>query len=514
MKKLSFTILLIFLTHFIFSQESKSGEMRGVWVATVKNIDYPTSKYADPQTHQNEIIKMLDYFQSIGINAVFFQVRPAADAFFNSSYEPWSEWLTGKQGKRPEPYWDPMEFIIYQAHKRNIEFHAWINPFRAVANIETANIAADHISKKKPEWIFTYGINKYFDPGIPEVREYTIEIIKDIVKRYDVDGIHFDDYFYPYPEKNESGGGHIPLPDKETFEKYGAGFSKIEDWRRDNMDKFVRETGIEIKKIKPKVKYGIGPSGIWRNKGFDPKGSNTKGFAHYDYLYADVLKWVNSEWIDYVVPQCYWNIGHSAADYNELVNWWSKSITSNRHLYIGQGVYMASATSDNKKWQNPQELPNQLRINRESKKVSGAVFYKASSVLQNPLGFCDSLKNDFFAQAVLTPKMEWLEEVVIAEIIGIPRDILDVKLGKSYVISWELPQEGKAVSYNVYKFEGNTAGELNKDNLYEKTKDLYISIPRKRLAIFKKDFTFIVTAVSKNGTESKPSEKVILRLKR
>lgn len=487
--------------------------MRAVWVATTKNIDYPSSKYLDSKKQQDEFIEMLDLFEKIGINAIFVQIRPAADCFCQSSYEPWSEWLCGKQGKAPEPFYDPLKFMIIQAHKRNMEFHAWINPFRAVANIETADIAPDHISKRKPEWIFTYGINRYFNPGIPEVREYTINIITDIVSRYDIDGIHFDDYFYPYPEKNDANG-LIPLPDNSTFKTYGAGFSKIEDWRRDNMDKFINQTNIEIKKIKPTVKFGIGPSGIWRNKGFDPDGSNTKGFAHYDYLYADVVKWLREGWIDYVSPQCYWNIGHSAADYNELVSWWSRH-TYGRHLYIGQGVYQAGADATVAAWRNPSELPNQIRINRSHKEVLGSVFYKASSMKQNLLGFNDSLQNNFFRLHVPTPVMPWL---VSKKLILPPTELMVLKLGKQYMLTWDAPtkneKNAEVKSYNVYKFRGSYPGEISKDNLYESTDELFIEIPRHRFAFFKKEFTFVVSSVDESNNESVVSEEITIKLKK
>ncbi len=506
-------ILLIFNQKINFAQDATGAEMRAVWVATAKNIDYPSSKYLSSKQQQDEFIKMLDLFKSIGINAIFFQVRPAADAFYESQYEPWSEWLCGKQGKRPDPFYDPLKFMINQAHKRNMEFHAWINPFRAVATIEHANIAPDHISKRKPEWIFTYGINKYFNPGIPEVREYTTKIIVDIVKRYDIDGIHFDDYFYPYPERNNKNK-MIPIPDKATFNKYGRNFSKIEDWRRNNMDNFINSTNNAIKDVKPTMKFGIGPSGIWRNKGYDPDGSNTRGFAHYDYLYADVIKWLREGWIDYVSPQLYWNIGHSAADYVELVNWWSRH-TYGRHLYIGQGVYNAANDAPNKKWRNPNELPNQMRINRANPKVLGEVFYKASSIKRNALGFNDSLRTNFYKKDVLPPVMAWLQQLLPPRP---PTDLLAMKIGKQYMITWDAPQKNKKnekpVSYKIYKFKGEEPEELSEENLYSQTSDLFITVPRKRLAFFRKKYTFVITSVDKNNKEGKISEPVTVKLKK
>ncbi len=523
-------ILALFFFGHLFAQKE---EMRGVWVATTKNIDYPSSKWLTTAQQKKEFIDLLNLFQDIGINAVFVQVRPAADAFFDSPYEPWSEWLTGKQGKAPNPYYDPMKFMIDECHKRNMEFHAWVNPFRAVANIETADIADNHISKRKPEWIFTYGINRYFNPGIPEVRDYIADIVEDIVTRYDVDGIHFDDYFYPYPIRNEAKK-LVPVPDKATFKKYGGNFNDIRDWRRDNMNKFIAEVQKRIKDVNPTVKFGVSPSGVWRNKSSDPDGSNTRGLAHYDYLYADVLKWLKNDWIDYVTPQIYWNIGHKYADYKTLVEWWSKH-TYGKHLYIGQGVYMAKNDAVTSAWQKTSQLPDQTRFNHKFDNVRGTIFYKASAVKRNPLGFNDSLKVNFFAKSALPPKMDWLPELVAVDIASIdkvetviladikappsPEKLTALKMGKYYMLSWEEPKvsgknfDDKAVSYTIYRFKGLYAGHISKDAIYNTSDDTDFFIIRRRFALFKKPYTFVVTATDKAGNESLFSESVTVKMK-
>lgn len=507
--------------------------MRGVWVATTKNIDYPTSKYLGTAEQKREFIELLNLFEELGINAVFVQVRPAADAFFESPYEPWSEWLTGEQGKAPEPYYDPMAFMIEECKKRDIEFHAWINPFRAVANIETADIAENHISKRKPEWFFTYDINTYFNPGLPEVRDYIVKIIEDITLRYDVDGIHFDDYFYPYPKRNKSGS-LMPLPDKNTFKKYGKGFSDIRDWRRDNMDKFIQAVYRAVKDADPTVKFGVGPSGVWRNKGSDPKGSDTRGLAHYDYLYADVLKWLKNDWIDYVAPQLYWHIGHSHADFKTLVKWWDKNCYG-KHLYIGQGIYMAKKDASYSNWRNPNELPNQIRFLRKYKNVKGTIFYKASALRRNPLGFNDTLKSELFAEAAIPPKMDWNPLLVAVDIADIdhvetsvlvdfqappaPEKLYGIKAGKYYMLSWDIPHtSGKdfddaPVKYNIYRFKGLFAGKISPDYKVRESKEPQILIRRKRFALFKKQYTYIVTAVDAAGNESTPGESFSLKIK-
>jgi uncharacterized lipoprotein YddW (UPF0748 family) len=514
-KKITIFIFVVVFTFGIDAkaQDADGREMRAVWIATAKRIDYPKS--LDSKKQRDEFVKLLDIYKKIGINAIFFQVRPAADAFFASKYEPWSEWLTGKQGQAPNPYYDPLEFMVQECHKRNMEFHAWFNPFRAVATISRADVAHNHISNTKPNWVFTYDINKYFNPGIPEVRDYVIKVISDVVQRYDIDGVHFDDYFYPYPVRG-ANKKIIPLPDNNTFLQYNTGFNNIEDWRRDNMSRFIKEMNISIKKIKPTMKFGISPSGIYRNKGVGKEiGSNTRGFEHYNYLYADVLKWLQEKWIDYVSPQIYWYIGHRAADYKTLVEWWSKH-TYGRHLYIGHGIYMAKANAPDSHWRNPSELPDQVRMNRANPKVLGSIFYKGATFYRNPLGFNDSLRTNFYKVPVLPPTMPWLDNVLPP----VPTDLFAFKLGKYYFLSWENPKtednttQDTASYYAVYKFKGERIGQIKKENIYEIVNEPEILITRKRFAFFRKKYTFTVTAFDKLHNESAPCEPITIKLKR
>ncbi|MEA2043709.1 MAG: family 10 glycosylhydrolase [Bacteroidota bacterium] len=511
-------------------------EMRGVWVATTKNIDYPSSAFLTVEQQKAEFIDMLNLFESLNINAVMLQVRPAADAFFPSRYEPWSEWLTGVQGKAPNPYYDPLKFMIKECRKRGIEFHAWVNPFRAVANIETADVTADHVSNRRPDWVFTYGINKYFNPGIPEVRHYINNVVCDIVRRYDVDGIHFDDYFYPYPTKDENRK-FISVPDYDTYIKYGKDFDNIDNWRRNNLNVFIRSMNDSIKAIRADIKFGIAPSGVWRNKSRDPKGSDTRGFAHYDYLYADVLTWLKNEWIDYVAPQLYWSIGHKYADYQTLVDWWSKNCY-NRHLYIGHGVYMADTNAADKNWRNPSQLPEQMRINKRTKKVSGSIFYKASALQRNAMGFNDSLKTHFYASYSKTPEMPWLltaadttavipPDVTITDTVlhidtqapPAPVSLSSIPFGRKLILSWTAPNtsgenfDDKPDYYKVYRFEGKEAEEISPLYFTEFRTKLFYSIPKKWFAIFRKHYTYVVTSVDKAGNESEPSKPIHLKFK-
>ena len=528
---MKYFVIIFWVLCFILSIEAQNEnkpEMRAVWIATVKNIDYPSYKKLTVEEQKKEFIDMLNTFSEIGINAVMFQVRPAADAFFPSEYEPWSEWLTGEQGKAPEPYYDPLQFMIEESHKRNIEFHAWINPFRAVATIEYADIAEDHISNTKPEWVFTYDINKYFDPGIPEVRDYVRDIIVDIVNRYDVDGIHFDDYFYPYP-KRDGYNRIMKIPDTKTYEKYNTDFDNIADWRRNNMNLFIEGVSKGIKGVDPKMVFGVAPSGVWRNKSQDPDGSDTRGLAHYDYLYSDVLAWLKNDWIDYVAPQLYWPVGNKYADYKTLVQWWSEH-TYGKHLYIGQAVYRAKKDSKSTAWRNPNEIPNQIRINRKNPNVQGSIFYKSKSLLTNGLGIADTLKNNFYAVHVETPEMPWLDPIDTILVVDLiepekvkdsaivlyaPFDLSYQKLGNKIILSWNTKADStmqKEQLYNVYKFRKYDFKFANEGDIYKTTKQKFIVIKRRRFKLFRKKYKFVVSSVNSLEMQSSGSNEVEFKL--
>ncbi len=327
-------------------------ELRAAWIATVVNIDWPTQSNLSTEQQKQEFIELLDLMEDVGMNAVIMQVRPAADAFYYSKYEPWSQWLTGTQGKAPKPYYDPLDFMVKQAHKRNMEFHAWFNPYRAVFKYEQTKTDKNHITNTKPEWFFTYGPHKFFNPGLPEVRTFVTDVIQDVVRRYDIDAVHFDDYFYPYRRRNPEGK-IIDFPDSVEYVKYNRKypdslisvstfdkdsnmiaetiqdttklFQNKADWRRNNVDLIIKLLHDSIKAEKDYVKFGISPFGIWRNKKEDPRGSETNGYTNYDGLYADILKWMEEDWIDYVAPQLYWKIGKKVAAYEVLAEWWANN---------------------------------------------------------------------------------------------------------------------------------------------------------------------------------------------
>jgi len=392
-----FFILATLFTGFAFSQPTY--EFRGVWIATVDNIDWPSKGVYTVYSQKVEFIRQLDMHQRNGMNAVIVQIRPAADAFYPSQLEPWSEWLTGIQGRPPSPYYDPLEFMIEEAHKRGLEFHAWLNPYRANFNIRAASIASNHITRVHPEWFITYGDTKYFDPGNKQAQQHVVNVVRDIVRRYDIDAIHMDDYFYPYRIAGKE------FPDYASYKNSGTTLSK-DDWRRSNVDSIIKTLNTVIKEEKPYCKFGISPFGVWRNKDTDPEGSNTKaGQTNYDDLYADILLWLEEGWVDYVAPQLYWEIGHKLADYKELVNWWSLH-SYGRHIYIGQGIYRSG--EKNAAWKNPNELPNQIKLLRQYPTIQGSIYFSSKSFDRNPNGWNDSLRNNYYKTQALIPEMEWL----------------------------------------------------------------------------------------------------------
>ena len=394
---------IVLSTSTVIAQQNPAYEFRGVWVATVENIDWPSKKGLSTDAQKAEFTRMLDKHQAMGLNAIVMQIRPVSDAFYPSQYEPWSEYLTGKQGQAPMPYYDPLQFMIEETHKRGMEFHAWINPYRAVFNINKSSVAANHVSRLYPQWFVTYGDKKYFDPGIPEARTHVSRVIKDVVERYDLDGIHFDDYFYPYRIAGKE------FPDFGSYQKYGKGLSK-DEWRRSNVDTIIKMLSETIKSANPRVKFGISPFGVWRNADKDLLGSKTRaGVTNYDDLYADILLWLRLGWIDYVAPQLYWEIGHKLCDYNTLLDWWSRN-QFGRQLMIGLGVYRA-AEAKSGPWKDCAELPNQVEALRRDGNVHGSIIFSSKSILGNPNGWSDSLRTNFYKNPALVPPMKWIDSV-------------------------------------------------------------------------------------------------------
>lgn len=353
-------------------------------MATVENIDYPSKPGISPDKMKAEYLLILDKLKGLGINALFFQVRPAADVFYHSSLEPPSRYWN------PDTTWDPLPFLIEEAHRRNMAFHAWINPYRALTNTARPHPSPLHITNTHPEWLITYGTQKWFNPGIPDVWEYIGKVVKELITKYPVDGVHLDDYFYPYKIAGK------PFPDNKTYQKYGNG-KLLDDWRRQNVDTVIHLISNIIKAQPRKIQYGISPFGVWRNKSKDNRGSNTRaGMSNYDDLYADVILWAKNGWVDYLAPQLYWETGNVQCDFETLVEWWTQN-SFGIPIYTGHAVYRA-IKDPVKKWNSYSELPNQIRIAQKYPMVAGHIFYNTNSLLKNPKHFGDSLTHS-------TPKM-------------------------------------------------------------------------------------------------------------
>ena len=399
-----FLFSILFIGCFLFTKgqpkldDKNVFEFRGVWIATVVNIDWPSKRGLSNEAQKEEFIALLDMHQKNGMNAIIMQVRPSGDALYPSVLEPWSEYLMGKQGLPPSPFYDPLHFMIEETHNRGMEFHAWINPYRAVFDINKSSIAPSHLTKIHPEWFLTYGDKKYFNPALPEVWKHTNRVVKDIISRYDIDAIHMDDYFYPYKIPGKE------FPDEAAYIKNKRGLLK-EDWRRSNCDTIIKQIATTIQQTRPGVQFGISPFGVWRNKSKDPKGSNTKaGVTNYDDLYADIMLWLEKGWIDYITPQLYWEHGHPLADYDELVNWWDKN-TYNRNLYIGHGIYRAGS---NTAWKDRNEIPHQIKQLRNLKNTRGSAYFSSASFKTNANNWNDTLQGNYYRKPALQPTMPWL----------------------------------------------------------------------------------------------------------
>ena len=408
-------ILVSFLTLSLVgrAEEGLSNiSFRGAWIATVANIDWPSVEAVGNDSLQKaEMIWLLDSLESLGINAVVFQVRPTADALYDSRFEPVSHWLTGRQGEWGQPLpaspqgeeiksqspWDPLKWTIKEAHKRKMEVHVWLNPYRVnLAKTDTSTFCAEHVFRKHREWFWEYNKQWYFDPGLDVTREWICTIVQDIVTRYDIQAIHMDDYFYPYP------AGGKPLPDRKTFEAYPRGFDNIEDWRRNNVNMVIQDIHRTIKECKKEVEFGISPFGVWRNASVDSTGSaTTAGITNYDDLYADVRLWIREGWIDYVLPQLYWEIGKKAADYEVLAHWWANEVRgTNCKLYIGLAPYRLEGASPKTAWGQGNEIGRQMRLNRTIQEISGECFYSTRPLLRNPRHVCDTIKGIYADEAV------------------------------------------------------------------------------------------------------------------
>lgn len=498
-------VLLCLLSHPATAQQAivpVKREFRAVWISSIANLDYPKRPSSERVALKEEFKNLIDQYKKLGFNAVIVQMRPAADALYASKQVPWSKYLTGAQGRAPYPEFDPLQFMVEETHLRGMEFHAWLNPYRATADLDTLSLSPVHAFRLHRDWMVRYGNRFYFNPAIPEVRQHISDVVAEVVDNYDVDAIHFDDYFYPYPEKNAI------LADSSDYRFFGLGFRTIEDWRRSNIDALIETVSRRIKASKPHVKFGVSPFGVWRNKDKDPQfGSDTRaGVTCYDDLYADVLKWIRNGWIDYVIPQIYWNIGYSPADHATLLNWWS-AVVQDCHLYIGHAAYKVGNNAE-PAWNDPGEIPRQIRLNRRTAKCLGSAYFRSQSVLLNPLALVDSLAL-YYAPKALIPEMPALEQ----PLANTPKlQTIWPQKGK-VKLKWKADKVDKTHPpryYVIYRFDGDYAGNFDDPrNILAVTpmgaqsrKQKFID-DSAQAGLF---YTYAVTAVNRQHTESKPSK--------
>lgn len=366
---------------------------RAMWIATVNNGDWPSRMGISAARQQAEYRHLLDVAQKLNFNTVYVQVRPAADAFYRSPYEPWSRYLTGRQGG--DPGYDPLAFLVAEAHRRGLEFHAWFNPYRASAQADRAELAPNSQARLHPDWVHRYGGALWFDPGLPQVRDLVTKVVLDVVRRYDIDGVHLDDYFYPYPLPGKA------FPDAATFKTFGKGFTSVGDWRRHNVDTLIQTLHTQIHRAKPSVRFGVSPFGVWRDKPADPAGSATTALQSYDDIYADSRTWVRDGWVDYIAPQLYWPIGFKAADYRTLVAWWARQVAGTRvQLIIGEAAYQVGQAGP---WKDPAELSRHVAIDARYPQVGGEAFFSAHDLAADRRGFATRLRRGPYAHPALAP---------------------------------------------------------------------------------------------------------------
>ncbi|WP_421775058.1 family 10 glycosylhydrolase [Gracilimonas sp.] len=555
-KKSILLLLVSLLASSTFAQQNEppKKEFRATWMATVINLDWPASGDVPVRFQKQSLTDRLDDLKAAGINTLYFQIRTEGDALYDSDIEPWSKYLTGEEGVAPDPYWDPLEFVIEEAHKRGMELHAWLNPYRAMRTIPDdfsqkifnnesideslkpilgryhdadsknklpGTTARDsmHVANKNPEWLFVMNDKiAIMNPGLPEVMEYNVRVVMDVVNRYDVDGIHFDDYFYPYPPNHMASNDNDTLDDA-TFEQYPRGFDNKDDWRRNNIDLFVEMLHDSIQVVKPWVKFGISPFGIWKSG--TPQG--TSGMDAYSVIYGDGIAWLEQRTIDYITPQLYWAFTRfgTAQDYGKLADWWAEQAVANeRHIYPGHGLYRSSSSTYSNTLFDADEIPRQIRHNRNNENISGSVFFRSSNITTySSKGFADSLKSNFYKYAALQPTMVWKDTTAP----NTPQNlVVNRDSEKEYVfeLSWDKPEMdmvAKAsaaghvdtlIKYAVYRVDAgsspNTMEEMESPyNLIAVTGETsYTDVTPPS----EESHWYFVTAVSRNNVESEPTE--------
>ena len=478
-KNMRKTLLLISLMLAMVMTAQPKREFRGAWIQCVNG----QFRGIGTEAMQKTLSYQLDELQKDGCNVIIFQVRPECDALYESKYEPWSYYLTGQQGVAPRPYWDPLAWMIEQSHKRGMELHAWINPYRAKTKVAHAN-ASNHVVSQHPERCFEYDGLTLLNPALKENRDYICQVVTDILERYNVDGLHIDDYFYPYPTPG------IPIPDNAYFRADSQGFTDIGDWRRNNVNLFIEQLWATIRTVKPWVKFGVSPFGVYRNVKNDPNGSQTNGLQNYDQLYADVLLWVKNGWVDYCVPQIYWEIGNKAADYAELMNWWNKHCTKTT-LVIGEDIERTAKFN---------QMEQKMNMHAELPNIQGTVLWYAKAAVDNVGNYGTQLRNVYWRYPALQPAMKHIDNKAPKK----PRKVQVIDIEGQKVLFWTAPKgEGwkdAAAGYAIYRFGPGDKVDINDvTKLVTITNDTHYELPREEWG---SKVTYAVTALDRMQNES------------
>lgn len=493
-KLLSIFLSLLFITSTVAQNPKR--EFRGAWLHVIGQSQWQKKT---PEQQREYIIDQFSKLESAGCNAIIFQVRPTADALYKSKYEPWSAWLTGKRGKAPSEDWDPLEFAVAEAHKRGMELHAWLNPYRVTSNSNEV-LPSNHDANKYPKRFVKFNGQTFFDPAYQENRDFICLVIEDIVKRYEVDAIHIDDYFYPYPSN-----GHKFNNDDASYAKFGNG-QKREDWRRENVNMLIEQIHGTIKNAKPWVRFGVSPFGIWRNKSSDPQGSNSSGLQNYDDLFADPLYWAEQGWIDYLAPQLYWALDLKVAPSRHLAEWWNAH-SNGVDVYIGQDTKKTMDTADPSNG-SPNELDSKIKLSRKLPNVKGNVWWHGYWVTDNYKGVADKLRNNYQSTLALAPAYGDKSQRP-APVSGLKFLRADGKL----LLGWDKNKTGKtpqatdAVKYVIYEFlPGEDVSNLeNAETIISITPNTRVILADKNGEADLKGNTYVVTAIDRMNRESKPA---------
>lgn len=489
MKSVKIMILVLLIQTKIFSQQSPKREMRAAWISTVENIDWPSKPGLSDKEMKNEMIAILDNLRSYNLNTVIFQIRPTADAYYKSTKEPASHWITGTQGVAPG--FDPLQMMIDEAGKRGMNVHVWLNPYRVQKDTVRDVLSKKHLYFKRPDLFLTYGKTRYFNPGLQETRDFVASVVGEIVRKYDIQAVHMDDYFYPYKIEGQE------FPDEKAFAKEPRQFKDKDDWRRDNVDLIIKQIRDTIIANKPEVEFGISPFGVWRNIAKDSEGSKTAaGATNYDDLYANILKWQKENWIDYVTPQLYWHIGFDRANFEVLAKWWAEH-KYGANVYVGHGDYKISTSAKEPEWRSPDQIVRQIEMIRKMPQIDGSMHFTASTFLKKGDTLRQPLLQKEYKYIALTPEANRITRLKPEP----PTNTVIAKKGNNAILTWKAAFNDK--KYVIYRFpKGKITDFSNPQNIYYVTTALKLEVPNADL----ENYVYALTALSQTQTESSPIE--------